>query len=244
MARKPSADGTTPKRSSCLLDRFCGRARDRHPDTKQRLLEAAVRIFAAKGYLSTTVRDICAEAGANGAAVNYHFGDKNQLYAAVLHHIFGEHHDLGELFPPLPPGASAEERLERHIHIAVRKVYHDANCPGPGSPAPIFLMEMARPSEHLGGIVDRYIRADHEKLKAILGDLLGPAAPRALVEQAEDFVWGALLMRLFTLPIDRHLGRSSEPGDDLEGLARDIIDFTLGGLAALRGRLDAEKDTP
>ena len=49
-------------------------------ETRQRLLEAAARLFAARGFTHVTVREICNAANANVAAVNYHFGDKLGLY--------------------------------------------------------------------------------------------------------------------------------------------------------------------
>ncbi len=54
------------------------------PDTKQRLLDAAERLFARQGFHNTPLRDITAEAGANVAAVNYHFGSKEGMIEAVL----------------------------------------------------------------------------------------------------------------------------------------------------------------
>src|ERR1700677_4461463 len=53
--------------------------------TRQKLIEVAGRVFAEHGYYAATVRDICAQAGSNVAAVNYHFRDKLGLYTAVLH---------------------------------------------------------------------------------------------------------------------------------------------------------------
>lgn len=49
-------------------------------DTRSRLLSAASRLFAEKGYDHATVRDICAAAGVNIALVNYHFKSKEGLY--------------------------------------------------------------------------------------------------------------------------------------------------------------------
>jgi len=55
------------------------------PDpTREKLLEVAGPIFADRGYQAATIREICGEAGANVAAVNYHFGDKLGLYTEVL----------------------------------------------------------------------------------------------------------------------------------------------------------------
>src|SRR5580700_8874639 len=52
--------------------------------TREKLLDAAGRVFAKRGYYSTTVREICVAAGANVAAVNYHFGDKLGLYTEAV----------------------------------------------------------------------------------------------------------------------------------------------------------------
>ena len=53
-------------------------------DTRNRLLDAARGLFARRGYEGTTVRDIAEAAEANLAAVGYHFGSKEGLYAEVL----------------------------------------------------------------------------------------------------------------------------------------------------------------
>jgi len=54
------------------------------PGTEKRLLEAAGEIFAEHGYRAATIHQICQRAGANIAAVNYHFSDKEQLYHEVI----------------------------------------------------------------------------------------------------------------------------------------------------------------
>ena len=52
--------------------------------TKGRILDVAERLFGDHGFLGTSLRDITAEANANIASVNYHFGSKEALLAAVL----------------------------------------------------------------------------------------------------------------------------------------------------------------
>ena len=57
-------------------------------DTRERLLLAGMQVFAIGGYEQGTIRDITHRAGANQAAVNYHFGSKAALYEAVVQRAF------------------------------------------------------------------------------------------------------------------------------------------------------------
>jgi len=52
--------------------------------TRERLLDAAERLFAERGFRSASVRDITRESSCNIAAVNYHFGGKSNLYREVF----------------------------------------------------------------------------------------------------------------------------------------------------------------
>ncbi|MYD72079.1 MAG: TetR/AcrR family transcriptional regulator [Acidobacteria bacterium] len=56
--------------------------------TKERILDAAERLFGERGFASTSLRDITAGAGVNVASVNYHFGSKEALLEAVLERRF------------------------------------------------------------------------------------------------------------------------------------------------------------
>jgi AcrR family transcriptional regulator len=53
-------------------------------DTKTRILDAAERLFASRGFSATSLRMIIREAGVNTAAVHYHFGSREGLIDAVL----------------------------------------------------------------------------------------------------------------------------------------------------------------
>lgn len=55
--------------------------------TKDKIIEAAIHEFAAKGFEQATTRDILEQAGANVAAINYYFKGKQGLYVEVLLHI-------------------------------------------------------------------------------------------------------------------------------------------------------------
>jgi AcrR family transcriptional regulator len=52
--------------------------------TRERLLQAGLRLFAARGFAQTSTREIAEAAQVNVAAISYHFGDKAGLYRAVF----------------------------------------------------------------------------------------------------------------------------------------------------------------
>ena len=54
------------------------------PDTKDQILDAAEHLFAEQGFAATSLRQLTARASVNLAAVNYHFGSKDELAKAVL----------------------------------------------------------------------------------------------------------------------------------------------------------------
>ncbi|MBK1883833.1 TetR family transcriptional regulator [Luteolibacter pohnpeiensis] len=56
---------------------------------KLRIIDAAEKLFAAKGFDAVSVRDITKEAGANVAAVNYHFGSREGLVSIVVSRYMG-----------------------------------------------------------------------------------------------------------------------------------------------------------
>ena len=85
------------------------------PETRERLLDAAGEVFAEHGFKRATVRDICARAGANVAAVNYYFRDKEGLYTTCLEQWARSALEKYPLLLGLPPNASAEERLSAFI---------------------------------------------------------------------------------------------------------------------------------
>src|SRR5437667_4242675 len=54
------------------------------PDTKQRILDSAERLFADYGFAGTSLRAIIANAKVNLAAIHYHYRSKEALFDAVI----------------------------------------------------------------------------------------------------------------------------------------------------------------
>jgi AcrR family transcriptional regulator len=60
-------------------------------EAKQRILEAAIRLFARQGYGGTGMRELAREADVNLAMINYYYGSKLELLEAVFDHYFDQH---------------------------------------------------------------------------------------------------------------------------------------------------------
>src|ERR1700684_237692 len=90
-------------------------------DTRTKLLDAAGQVFAESGFQAATVREICARAGVNIALVNYHFGDKLELYTEVLRHSVGASGN-GIINKALASASPPEAAFRELIHAMLQRV--------------------------------------------------------------------------------------------------------------------------
>ena len=93
-----------PSRSAAPVAR-----RERGLQTRAEIVAAAERHFAERGFKATRLDDIAADVGIRRAAIFYHFGDKQELYAEVLDEVF---RGAGAT---LPSHGSVAERLEASL---------------------------------------------------------------------------------------------------------------------------------
>lgn len=204
----------------------------RDVNTKTALLAAAIEVFADKGFDSATVRDICGRAKANVAAVNYHYGSKDGLYAAVLDEVFptGE-----EWRAQITPSLSPEGRLHEFIRGLAYDIYERGNEMIAQRWA-IFLREMAKPSHNLDHIVQHQVQPRANELRSILADILGPDTTDTTLAFCSSNIWALMLDHLIILPIlDRLTPHRPAMGSDLDEFVDHVVRFSLGGLQAMRG---------
>ena len=151
----------------CAPDNVDAAAESREP--RARILLAAGREFAERGYEAATVRDICTAAGVNIAAVNYYFGDKRRLYVESVRHAHEER--VGrEPLPEWEPGTSAARRLGDLVDHLLRR------APGLGGSswqARLLLRELVQPTEACRSIVEDHVRPRFAAILAVLGDASG-----------------------------------------------------------------------
>src|SRR5262245_16107260 len=122
-------------------------------DTKTRLLDAAGQIFADRGFEAATIREICQQANANIAAINYYFGDKEQLYVATLKHA----HACKAVGVPamLPAGMKPEDKLRAFVAAMLQQIVFEET---PAWHATLILREMVNPTRACEELVQDNIR--------------------------------------------------------------------------------------
>jgi TetR/AcrR family transcriptional regulator len=120
---------------------------DHDESVRQRLLDAASRLLAQKGYASTTVREIVEAAGVTKPVLYYYFGSKEGIYLELMRHALGHAENL--ITQTLQVAGSARERIERLCdqtfalileHLDVVRVM-DSIYYGPPQGAPFFDFE-------------------------------------------------------------------------------------------------------
>src|SRR4029453_12380238 len=91
-------------------------------ETRERLLSTAERLFAERGFSKVTIREICKNARANVAAVNYHFSGKKGLYDEVVRSAIKTMQSTTDSIREAGSGQAAEEQLTAYVTIFLKRV--------------------------------------------------------------------------------------------------------------------------
>src|SRR6186997_452617 len=141
--------------------------------TRERIAEAAGEMFAERGFDGTTVRDICQRAGANIAAVNYYFGDKQRLYIEAVVRAHRWRMEQARL-PEWSQDTSAEAKLRDFITTFIRRV---RTGPEDTWHTKLMMREMANPTAACAELVQSSIRPQFEILLQLLRELVPQDVP-------------------------------------------------------------------
>ncbi|HZR84038.1 MAG TPA: CerR family C-terminal domain-containing protein [Candidatus Binatia bacterium] len=197
-------------------------------DTRRRLLDAAVEVFAEEGYRQATLQEISRRAGTNIAAANYHFGGKDRLYAAVFEHA----ERRGPVDPlAIPASSPPEERLRAHVTGFLSRLLD------PGRPAwfaRLLAREMVEPTRALDRLVRRRMRANHAQLSAIMQELLGPAATARRVRFCTLSVIAQCVFYRNSAEVLTRLYPDLVPAREIAAIAEHVSEFSLAAIRGLR----------
>ena len=205
------------------------------------LLEAACKVFAEKGYRDATIAEICERAGANIAAVNYYFRDKETLYGEAWRLAFQR---SLEAYPPdggIPASASAEERLRGRISSLVQRIINPEN-----HEFEIIRKELANPTGLLKEVMKESIEPLARSLSAVVRELLGDNAPELQVKLCQMSIMAQCLHPMMRIRFQKLFAdpsalpeRSLPQSSGIEIIAEHVIQFSLAGIKEVRRRMEA-----
>ncbi len=148
--------------------------------TANHLIDVAGEVFAEKGP-SATVRDICGRAGCSVAAINYYFGDKQQLYLRCVQTACEQKQRLFPL-PKLEPSSgpageaaslatrTPEDWLRDFLRAMTARIAGQTNLSWYNT---LMMREVISPSPQVAAMLSTHFRRDFELLDHHLGKLLG-----------------------------------------------------------------------
>ncbi len=205
--------------------------------TPKSLLAAASEVFAEKGYRDATIAEICERAKANVAAVNYHFGDKETLYAEAWRHSFSE---SVKAHPPdggVSDGAPPEERLRGQVAALLRRIADEGN-----REFLIVQKELANPTGLLNEVMRKELRPLHEKIETLVRELLGLRTSDMQVRFCAISIISQCINPMVAISgrKEKREDKGGPPGvDDIEAYSNHVVKFSLAGIHAIRK--EAEK---
>ena len=200
-------------------------------DTRGRLLDAATAEFAERGFGGARIREIVARAGTNLAAINYHFGGKEALYAAVL-----EHHAQRALATHPTHAAAGVEKLapKRRLELFIRGLLMRVLDDDPSAMfTRLIAREMLDPTPALDRLAHDFARPQVEALCAIIAEITAAPASSDPVKRCAISV----ASQCMNLHFQRHVLRRVFPDLPLtvaavDAITRHILAFSLSGMRA------------
>ena len=201
-------------------------------DTHARILSAAKKLFADKGFDATSVRDITTEAGCNVASINYHFGGKDKLYLETFRSMLTVLRDrrlemMGELMER-QPSPSLEEFVETFAVIMIEPLVGDSR-------GRMFLnlvsREIIAPRLPDGVLLEEFFEPMMERATAALARV-GPPLQAVSARLCVMSMVGQLLHSLKAHHLLSDLGRSDViPMHHSDQMAH-FVRFSVGGIRA------------
>ncbi|NJD07307.1 MAG: helix-turn-helix transcriptional regulator [Methylococcaceae bacterium] len=200
-----------------------------------RLVMAALRVFADKGFEGATTREICELADANISAIRYYFGDKVGLYRAAFTEPLGD----------LPCYSKLEVFADRPLREALDLFYREFLEPLKRGEELQLVMklhfrEMIEPTGVFQEEIEAEIKPQHQSLVNVLMDHLGLSARDedldrlsfALVGMAVHLYVGQEVIAVIDPRLTKAPQEVDRWADRLAGYAMDMIE----GEARRRGK--------
>ncbi len=200
-------------------------------DTQARILDVAEILFSEHGVDRVSVRDITKKARVNLSAINYHFGSKEDLIAAIFERrVVPVNQARLAALDEVERSAKSNPKLEDILEAFIRPTLQCSFTAPKGGKAfsKLFGRCLSEPSPQIEALLQRQFEPLVERLDAALMKAL-PNLSRSKIFWCMKFTFGALHHWLLTK--DRFLPPWLEKGE-VEEQIRTLITFSAAGFRA------------
>jgi len=199
-------------------------------ETRDRLLKAAERLFAQRGFKDVTVREICHEARANVAAVNYHFGDKLGLYRETMQIAIDAMRDATDAARHAGAGLPPDEQLRAYVVLFLRRLL----TPGREWVHQLINREVSDPTPALDDLVEQGMRPRLEYLSGVIAGIIGCDPKDQRVMRCVLSVQSQSIIYARPNAVAERLGFKFQPtAAQIDEAAQHIADFSIAGIRAI-----------
>ena len=208
-------------------------AKENPDDTLHRLLQAATEVFAEVGYEAATIRTICARASANVALINYHFGDKFELYSEVLRQC-ARKRPVDAVRAALDSGKLPEEILRDLIRIRLHSAFEGDES---GYDLRLLCHELAKPTPAMTQHLKTLVLPTFHRVLEVIGAILRLPPDHEETRMCARSVMGQVLLYVITRPLATQVWaeKYNEKGF-VDRVADHIADFSLAYMRESRRR--------
>lgn len=207
-------------------------------ETRRKLIEAAGEIFAERGLHAATIKDITTRAGVNCAAINYHFSDKFELYAAVIREAL---QSCACALEQIADRSSAEDGLRAYITMQIDDMYTHSR---PAWTTTLVAHELAQPTAALDAVLEDLIHPRVALMNAIIRGILGPGATEKEIIYAGMSVWGQCYLHVHHREVIFRIHPHIASNYVREEVIEHILSFSLNGLHGMRERIRQREAAP
>jgi AcrR family transcriptional regulator len=210
--------------------------------TRERILDAAERLFAEYGFAGTSHRQITAEAGVNLAAVNYHFGSKEELFLHVVQRRLAPVNERRLEMLEEAEQRAGGARLEDVARAFVEPVVEARHAEDEFGVLPKL---MARVVGEPGGWAERLLPVVFAGVAARFLAALERALPEA---KREDLLWGLVFSAgvlshyLLLGDLVRRAAGGAAGEEDTEATVERMVRYITAGLKAQRPAAAAKRE--
>jgi AcrR family transcriptional regulator len=209
-----------------------GAADEERRSTREHLLEIAGQVFAEKGFDGATGKEICKRAGANAAAVVYHFGGMDALYAEVLQEARNRLVSTQMIAAAVGSERDPKAKLAALMRLLV------GTLAGPASEswaARVIGRELLAPSTASTDLMEKELQGRAAIMKSLVSELTGLSPEHPAVARGAISIIGPCLLLLIAnrRRLERAFPALNLRGDLVEDVAAHMTQFALAGLAAI-----------